>query len=65
MKKVKPALTPAFRKLAVKRGKAAAKGTPKGEGNRRVTPEERELPRLRAEHGRLKQEREIVVNAAE
>ena len=64
MKKVKPALTPAFRKLAVKRGKAAAKGTPNGVGNRRMTPEERKLPRLQAEGGRLKREGEIVVNAA-
>ncbi|MBO3712932.1 MAG: hypothetical protein J5X22_21345 [Candidatus Accumulibacter sp.] len=35
-------------------GKAAAKGTPNGVGNRRMTPEERKLPRLQAEGGRLK-----------
>ena len=64
MKKVKPALTPAFRKLAVKRGKAASKGTPNGVGNRRMTPEERKLPRLQAEGGRLKRALEIVMKAA-
>ena len=31
--------------------KAAAKGTPNGVGSRMVTPEERELSRLRAENG--------------
>lgn len=40
--------------------KAAAKGTPNGKGNRMVTPEERELSRLRAENARLKRELEIV-----
>ncbi|MBO3713370.1 MAG: transposase [Candidatus Accumulibacter sp.] len=44
--------------------KAAAKGTPNGKGNRMVTPEERELSRLRAENARLKRELEIVKKAA-
>ena len=84
MKKAKPALTPAFRDLAVKPGKAGervdegphewglveqtlrhgAKGTPNGVGNRRMTPEERKLPRLQAEGGRLKRALEIVMKAA-
>ena len=75
MKIAKPAVTPEFRDLAVKRAKAgesvggvakelglveqtlrnwvkaAAKGTPNGVGSRMVTPEERELSRLRAENG--------------
>ncbi|MBL8399505.1 hypothetical protein [Accumulibacter sp.] len=45
-------------------GKAAAKGTPNGVGNRRMTPEERKLPRLQAEGGRLKRALEIVMKAA-
>ena len=84
MKIAKPAVTPEFRDLAVKRAKAgesvggvakelglveqtlrnwvkaAAKGTPNGVGSRMVTPEERELSRLRAENARLKRELEIV-----
>ncbi|WP_273704539.1 hypothetical protein [Candidatus Accumulibacter cognatus] len=45
-------------------GKAAAKGAPNGVGNRRMTPEERKLPRLQAEGGRLKRALEIVMKAA-
>ncbi len=39
--------------------KAAAKGTPNGVGSRMVTPEERELSRLRAENRRLKRGLEL------
>jgi transposase len=88
MKIPKPAFTPEFWGLAVKRVKAgesvggvakelglveqtlrngvktAAKGTSNGAGNRMVTPEEKELSRLRAENARLKRELEIVKKAA-
>lgn len=47
------------------RAKAAAGGEPDGAGSRAVTPEERGLPRSRAENGRLKREPETIKKAAE
>jgi len=44
--------------------KAAVEGRLSGAGGRVVTPEERELSRLRAEHLRLKRELEIIKKAA-
>ena len=43
--------------------KASAEGQLTGAGSRVVTPEERELSRLRAENGRLKRENEILKKA--
>jgi transposase len=43
--------------------KASAEGQLNGAGSRVVTPEERELSRLRAENGRLKRENEILKKA--
>ena len=44
--------------------KAAAEGKLSGAGGRVVTPEEREVSRLRAENLRLKRELEIIKKAA-
>jgi transposase len=43
--------------------KASAEGKLRGAGSREVTPEERELSRLRAENLRLKRENEILKKA--
>ena len=44
--------------------KAAESGTLNGAGSKKVTAEEMELSKLRAENGRLKRELEIIKKAA-
>ncbi len=44
--------------------KAASEGKLNGAGSKVVTPDEMEISRLRAEHGRLKRELELIKKAA-